>query len=119
MGARARLRQPAARSPPDRAARIRAERLAQRPDGLAASLRGAGQGAMEPLAERLGEIRAPTLVIAGALDAIGRARAEPVAAGDPGARLAVVDGAGHTPHARRPTRFRRLALDFLEEDPAA
>ena len=64
--------------PAARAARIRRIRLANRPDGLAASLRGAGQGAMEPLFDRLAEVRAPTLVIAGALDdrarAAGRAR---------------------------------------------
>ena len=104
--------------PPARAARIRAIRLANRPDGLAASLRGAGQGVMEPLADRLGEVRAPTLVIAGALDDRARPRAESVAAGIPGARLAIVDGSGHTPHDERPARFRRLALDFLQEDAA-
>ena len=104
--------------PAARAARIRAIRLANRPDGLAASLRGAGQGAMEPLADRLGEVRAPTLVIAGALDDRARPRAESVAAGIPGARLAIVDGSGHTPHDERPARFRRLALDFLQEDAA-
>ncbi len=73
---------------------------------------------MEPLAERLGEIRAPTLVIAGSLDAVARPRIDQVAAGIPGARIAVVDGSGHTPHDERPTAFRRLALDFLQEDAA-
>ena len=57
---------------------------------------------MEPLADRLGEVRAPTLVIAGALDDRARPRAESVAAGIPGARLAIVDGSGHTPHDERP-----------------
>ena len=33
--------------------------------------------------------------------------------------IAVVDGAGHTPHEEQPLAFRRLALAFLEEDPAA
>ena len=99
-------------------ARQRAIRLANRPDGLAASLRGAGQGAMEPLHDRLAGIIAPTLVLAGALDP-ARPRAEQVAAAIPGARLAVVAGAGHTPHLERPAAFRRLALDFLQEDAAA
>ena len=98
-------------------ARQRALRLANRPDGLAASLRGAGQGAMEPLHAGLAAIEAPTLVVAGALDPV-RLRAELVAAGIPGARLAIVDGAGHTPHLERPAAFRRLALDFLQEDAA-
>ncbi len=104
--------------PPARAARIRRLRLANRPEGLAVSLRAAGQGAMEPLVDRLGEVRAPTLVIAGSLDDAARPRIDQVAAGVPGARLAVVDGAGHTPHDERPLAFRRLALDFLQEDAA-
>jgi 2-succinyl-6-hydroxy-2,4-cyclohexadiene-1-carboxylate synthase len=105
--------------PPARAARLRAERLRNRPAGLAISLRGAGQGSMEPLHDRLGEVRAPTLVIAGALDGTGRARAEAVAAGIPGARLETVPGAGHTPHLETPAIFRSLALEHLMEDSAA
>ena len=105
--------------PPARAARLRSMRLANRPAGLAASLRGAGQGSMEPLFDRLAAVQARTLVIAGALDDRGRPRAERVARGIPGARLEIVDGAGHTPHEEQPAAFRRLALDFLQEDPAA
>jgi 2-succinyl-6-hydroxy-2,4-cyclohexadiene-1-carboxylate synthase len=103
---------------PDVAARQRAIRLAQDPHGLAQSLRLAGQGAMGPLHDRLVEVRAPTLVIAGALDPT-RPRAEQVAAGIPGARLAIVDGAGHTPHLERPGAFLALVLDFIEEVPPA
>jgi 2-succinyl-6-hydroxy-2,4-cyclohexadiene-1-carboxylate synthase len=102
---------------PDRAARVREMRLGNDPVGLAASLRHAGQGAMAPLFDALPTIAVPTLVIAGALDAIGRPRAERVAAGIPGARLAVVDGAGHTPHDERPEAFRSLVRAFLEEEP--
>lgn len=105
--------------PPARAARIRRVRLDNRAAGLAASLRAAGQGSMEPLHDRLRAVLASTLVIAGALDPAGHARAETVAAGVPGARLAIIDGAGHTPHEERPLQFRRLALEFLQEDPAA
>ena len=105
--------------PPSRAARLRSERLRNRPAGLAASLRGAGQGSMEPLHANLAGIRTPTLVIAGALDPTGLARAEGVAAGIPGARLEVVSLAGHTPHIETPSRFRALVVDFLKEDPAA
>ncbi len=105
--------------PPARAARLRAERLRNRPAGLAASLRGAGQGSMTPLFDGLPSITAPTLAIAGARDPAGRARAELVAAAIPGARLAIVDAAGHAPHLETPTTFRSLARDFLKEDPAA
>ena len=102
-----------------RAARLRAERLSNTPAGLALSLRGAGQGSMEPLHDRLASVRIPTLVIAGALDPIGLARAEMVAAYVPGARLEIAPGAGHMPHLESPARFRSLTLDFLQEEPTA
>lgn len=105
--------------PPARAARLRAMRLANSPRGLAASLRGAGQGAMEPLFDRLASIDAPTLVIAGALDERGCARAAEVARRIPGARLEILDHAGHTPHEEQPGIFRHLAVDFLQEVPVA
>jgi 2-succinyl-6-hydroxy-2,4-cyclohexadiene-1-carboxylate synthase len=99
-------------------ARQRAIRLANDPAGLAASLRGAGQGAMEPLGRRLAAVSAPTLVIGGELDAVGRPRAEGVARGIHGARLELLPDTGHTPHLERPIAFRRLVLDFLQEVPA-
>lgn len=74
---------------------------------------------MEPLHDRLRAVRASTLVVAGALDSAGLARAEAVASGVSGARFVIIDGAGHTPHEERPLQFRRLALEFLQEDPAA
>lgn len=105
--------------PPARAARLRAMRLSNSPGGLAASLRGAGQGAMEPLFDRLGGVEAPTLVVAGVLDDRGRPPAEQVAHRIPGARLEIIDRAGHTPHEEQPRGFRRLATEFLQEVPAA
>jgi 2-succinyl-6-hydroxy-2,4-cyclohexadiene-1-carboxylate synthase len=102
-------------------ARVRARQAAIRrantPLGIAASLVYAGQGAMEPLHDRLGEVCAPTLVVAGADDP-ARKRAEEVAARIPGARLALVPDAGHAPHLERPDRFHAIVLDFLTE-PAA
>ena len=105
--------------PPVRAAALRAVRLRNRAAGLAASLRGAGQGSMEPLDDRVGGIAAPTLLIVGALDPVGRARAEAIARGLPAARLVVLPDAGHTPHLEVPSVFRSLVLDFLQEEPAA
>jgi 2-succinyl-6-hydroxy-2,4-cyclohexadiene-1-carboxylate synthase len=105
--------------PPARATRLRAMRLANRPAGLAASLRGAGQGSMEPLHRHLAGIGAPTLVIAGSLDVGGGPRAAEVASGIPGATIAIVPDAGHTPHEEQPRAFRKLVLDFLKEVPAA
>ena len=98
------------------AERLRADRLRNNPAGLAASLRGAGQGSMEPLHEHLAKIRAPTLVISGALDRVGRSRADAVVAGVPGAKLAVVADTGHTPHLESPAAFRSLSMSFLKEN---
>jgi 2-succinyl-6-hydroxy-2,4-cyclohexadiene-1-carboxylate synthase len=94
-------------------ARLRAERLSHDPRGLAASLRGAGQGVMAPLHDRLAAVGCPALVIAGAHDPIGSERARLVAAGLPAAVLAIVDGAGHAPHLERPDAFLRLACERL------
>lgn len=94
-------------------ARLRAERLAQRPEGLANSLRGAGAGVLPAVTDRLGEITVPTLLIAGALDekyvALGRTMAERV----PHARLEIVPDAGHAVHLERPDAFVSLVEEFL------
>jgi len=107
-----------ARLGPKTRAALREIRLSHDPAGLAASLRAAGHGAMEPLHGRLAEITARTLVIVGADDPV-RERAAAVAAGVPGARLVMIDGAGHAPHLEAPDACCRLILDFLEEDHAA
>jgi len=93
--------------------RLRAERLSHHPRGLAASLRGAGQGAMEPLHDRLERIDAATLVVAGELDRAGAERAREVAAGIRGARWELVPGAGHMPHLEQPGVFEDLLAHFL------
>src|SRR5699024_11295295 len=49
-------------------ARQRRLRLAQRPIGLANSLRGMGAGAMDPVIDRLSEYRMPVLYVAGEYD---------------------------------------------------
>jgi 2-succinyl-6-hydroxy-2,4-cyclohexadiene-1-carboxylate synthase len=100
-------------SPEDRE-RLQAERMGHDPRGLAASLRGAGQGVMAPLHDRLGAIGCPALVMAGSLDAPGLGRARLVAAGLPHATLAIVAGAGHTPHLEQPQEFLRLASEHLD-----
>jgi 2-succinyl-6-hydroxy-2,4-cyclohexadiene-1-carboxylate synthase len=105
--------------PADIRERQRTERRRHTAAGLAASLRGAGQGAMEPLHARLGSVTAPTLVIAGELDEVGRDRARAVAEGIPGARLAVLADAGHTPHLEAPDRFEALVDEMLIVAPTA
>ena len=96
-------------------ARRREERLAQRPEGLAASIRGAGQGTQVPLLDRLGTLRPPTLLIAGSIDTLAVARARAVAAAAPPGRAAVlvVEGAGHAAHLAAPDVVRSAILDHL------
>lgn len=98
--------------------RQRRERTSHDPRGLAASLRGAGQGAMTPLHERLATIGVPVLILAGELDEMGRARARDVTRSMPAARLQVITGAGHTPHLERPDDFIDAVDDFLSDTPA-
>jgi len=98
--------------PPSVRRRLHDARLRNCAAGLAASLRGAGQGAMTPLHDRLIEVKAPTLVITGEFDPV-RSRSESVAHGVLGARLAVVAGVGHAPHLEAPARFRSVVLPFL------
>jgi 2-succinyl-6-hydroxy-2,4-cyclohexadiene-1-carboxylate synthase len=97
---------------------LRRERLRHQPGGLASSLRGAGQGAMTPLQERLAELTVPTLVVAGALDEVGSARAASVAAVVPGARFVPIEDAGHTPHLEQPAAFTAATDDFIATRPA-
>ena len=96
----------------------RAERLANRADGLAAALRLLGTGAQAPLWHRLGELRMPVLLLAGALDHRFAATAAEMAAaiGDPGrVRVELIPGAGHAAHLERPAEVAALAAAFLQE----
>jgi 2-succinyl-6-hydroxy-2,4-cyclohexadiene-1-carboxylate synthase len=102
-----------ARLPEPARAALRAQRLRNNPRGLAHSLRGLGSGVQSPLWERLPELRVPTLLIAGELDAkfvgIARAMAERL----PNARLALVREAGHAVHLEQPELFDQLVLKFI------
>jgi 2-succinyl-6-hydroxy-2,4-cyclohexadiene-1-carboxylate synthase len=96
-------------------ARARAQRLAQRADGLAGSLAGLGAGAQEPLHACLGNVRVPVLVVVGDEDAKFQPIARELAARLPRARLALLDGAGHAAHLERPEPFLALIRAFLAE----
>jgi 2-succinyl-6-hydroxy-2,4-cyclohexadiene-1-carboxylate synthase len=99
--------------PPEVRLRLRQERLSQDPVGLAASLRGAGQGRMQPLHHDLTEIAVPALVLAGAHDETGVARAHLIADAMPQATLQVIADAGHTPHLEQPHRYLDAIDPFL------
>ena len=94
--------------------RLRAQRLANDPHGLANSLRGAGAGAEPSVLDRLGTLEMSTMLIVGALDpkyvALGRRLASAI----PGARLEIVPDAGHNVHLERPAAFAELVIGFLD-----
>jgi 2-succinyl-6-hydroxy-2,4-cyclohexadiene-1-carboxylate synthase len=62
---------------------------------LAACLRTLGQGAMEPMWGRLGELTMPTAILAGERDGVYVAAAERLAGAIRSSRLVLVRGAGH------------------------
>jgi pimeloyl-ACP methyl ester carboxylesterase len=77
---------------------------------------GYSQSPEPPTAERLAQIKAPTLVVVGSLD--GRTLqsiADTLAANIPGARKVVINGASHHPPVETPREFDRALLDFLRK----
>lgn len=76
-----------------------------------------------PVADRLGEISVPTLLVYGTDDRMipnpvfnggsTRAVAEAGAQAIPNAQLALIPGAGHTVHHDAPDQFNRIVEDFL------
>ena len=76
---------------------------------------GLSQSPEPPTIERLGQIKAPTLVIVGSLDSKNLLNiADTLATGIHGARKVVIPGASHHPPAETPQEFNRVLLDFLE-----
>lgn len=88
--------------PPEAAAAAHADRLRNDAGGLGAALRGLGTGIMAPVWHRLGELRMPVAVLAGARDAKFLALAERLAGALPAAALTIVPGAGHALHLEAP-----------------
>lgn len=81
---------------------------------------GSEQRLEPPAIGRLGELRAPTLVVIGDLDQPHVvATADRLAGEVAGARRAVMAGTAHLPSMERPTEFNRLALDFLARVPGS
>jgi 2-succinyl-6-hydroxy-2,4-cyclohexadiene-1-carboxylate synthase len=97
---------------------LRAQRRANSAMGLANSLRGMGAGTIVPLWERLGEIRMPVLLIAGALDTKYVTIARDMARRLPDALLDVVAHAGHAVHLEQPDIFDHTINRFLGSRPA-
>jgi proline iminopeptidase len=66
------------------------------------------------LASEFGAVRCPTLVVHGREDPIPLASSEAIAAAIPGARLAVLERAGHVPYVEQPDALWAAVLPFLE-----
>ena len=93
----------------------RAQRLRNRPYGLARSLRGMGAGAQPPIFERLAAVKIPALLVAGAEDPKFCGVARDLESRLPNARSAILPEAGHAAHLEAPEAFRALFFDFLCE----
>jgi 2-succinyl-6-hydroxy-2,4-cyclohexadiene-1-carboxylate synthase len=99
----------------------RAARLANTAAGLAASLRLAGTGTMDPpWWPELGAIRCPTLVAWGERDAkfaaLGRRMADAIG---PPASTAAIAGCGHAAHLEDPAAFAQLVAGLADRARAA
>lgn len=90
------------------------QRLRNRPQGLANSLRGMGTGAQPSLWEQLPGLSVPTLLLAGALDQKFRVIAEQMATYLPKATVAIIPDAGHTIHLEQPQAFQTTVINFLQ-----
>ena len=94
---------------------LRSQRLRNNPCGLANSLRGVGTGAQPHLHNRLGEITAPALLVAGEEDEKFTAIAREMHRSIPTSHLETVAGAGHAVHLEQSEIFSRMVTGFLQE----
>ena len=112
------LRQPLVSTtavPVDVAAWDRAIRSENTASGLAAALRGLGQGAYPYVGDRLAELTMPVLTVAGGRDQKYRALAVEMAAGTPHGRVAIVEAAGHNVVLEQPEALATSVASFLGE----
>ncbi len=92
---------------------LHAQRLRNRPEGLANSLRGLGIGVQPSLWDDLGSFTRPVLILTGELDPKFRLTGQLMEAKFQNARREVIAGAGHTVHLEKPEKFEKLVKDFL------
>ena len=91
----------------------RAERLRNRPKGLAQSLRGMGAGAQTPIFDRLARFEGPVLLVAGEQDQKFRDIATILAEGLGHSRTEIISDVGHAAHLESPAAFSALTREFL------
>ena len=90
------------------------QRRRNAPAGLASSLRLAGTGAQDPLWDRLQELRAPLLALAGADDVRFALAAARLAKAAPAGIFSLVPGAGHAAHLAQPELCAGVVRRFLD-----
>jgi 2-succinyl-6-hydroxy-2,4-cyclohexadiene-1-carboxylate synthase len=93
---------------------LHCQRLQNRPDGLANSLRGMGTGIQPALHERLPALDLPVLLLAGELDSKFCAIARQMGQLLPRSSLEIVPGAGHTIHLEQSEQFDKRVLAFCQ-----
>lgn len=97
--------------------KVRQERLAQSPQGLANSLRGLGTGNQPSYWPALKKFSFPVLILAGAKDTKYCHIARQMARFIPQATLKIVPCAGHTIHLEKPQFFAKVVVDYLFSTP--
>lgn len=90
------------------------QRLQNRADGLANSLRGLSVGVQPSLWDQLPNLKMPTLLLAGALDEKFSIIAQTMSHTIPNAQLTIVPNAGHTIYLEQPDQFNRLVTNYLQ-----
>lgn len=91
------------------------QRLANRPEGLAASLRHTGTGTLEPVWDRLCELAMPTLILVGESDAKFLAEGRRLVEHLPRATLQALPGT-HAVHLEQPTAAGTAIRRFLADE---
>ncbi|MDJ0756061.1 MAG: 2-succinyl-6-hydroxy-2,4-cyclohexadiene-1-carboxylate synthase [Ardenticatenaceae bacterium] len=99
-------------------AELRAQRLQNRPRGLANSLRGMGTGVQPSLWLRLAQLHRPTLLVVGQRDSKFVAINKQMSVSIPRCHYEIVSGAGHTVHLEKPQVFWSLVRHFWGEGSA-
>jgi pimeloyl-ACP methyl ester carboxylesterase len=111
-----RLLSPRSRQQPELVARVRSLMADATTDGIVAALHGmAARPDATPLLRAIG---VPALVVVGADDTITPvAETQLLARAIPGARLEIIDDAGHLPNLENPAPFNRVLHRFLDTLP--
>ena len=97
--------------------RQRRQRLANRPVGLANSLRGMGTGSQPSLWNRLGQLDRPVLLINGTQDSKYVAINQQMLSFLPQAAMYTQVGVGHNVHLEAPEYYLAAILEWLEQQP--